>query len=82
MGDAFHGPTQITETDRKFSFDMDGDQGVATRTAVIERAESEDAIIAVCHHGGFGRVVPPKAGATGNSYRTTAARIPAPRGRN
>ncbi len=56
MGDVFHGPTQITETDWNFSFDMDGDQGVATRTAMIERAESEDAIIAICHHGGFGRV--------------------------
>ena len=57
LGDVFHGPAQITETDWKFSFDMDGDQGVATRTAMIERAESEDAIMAICHHGGFGRVV-------------------------
>ena len=57
MGDVFHGPTQVTETDWKFSFDMDGDQGIATRTAMIERAESEDAIIAICHHGGFGRIV-------------------------
>ena len=57
MGDVFHGPAQVTETDWKFSFDMDGDQGVATRAAMIERAESEDAIIAICHHGGFGRVV-------------------------
>lgn len=57
LGDVFHGPTQITETDWKFSFDMDGDQGIATRTAMIERAESEDAIMAICHHGGFGRVV-------------------------
>ena len=36
---------------------MDADQGVATRTAMVERAESEDAIMAICHHGGFGRVV-------------------------
>ena len=56
LGDVFHGPAQITETSWKFSFDMDGDQGVATRTAMIERAESEDAIMAICHHGGFGRV--------------------------
>ncbi len=56
LGDVFHGPTQITETSWKFSFDMDGDQGVATRAAMIERAESEDAIMAICHHGGFGRV--------------------------
>ena len=57
LGDVFHGPAQITETDWKFSFDMDADQGVATRTAMVERAESEDAIMAICHHGGFGRVV-------------------------
>ena len=57
LGDVFHGPAQITETDWKFSFDMDADQGVATRTAMIERAESEGAIMAICHHGGFGRVV-------------------------
>ena len=57
LGDVFHGPAQITETDWKLSFDMDADQGVATRTAMIERAESEDAIMAICHHGGFGRVV-------------------------
>ena len=57
LGDVFHGPTQVTETGWRFSFDMDGDQGIATRTAMIERAEAEDAIIAICHHGGFGRVV-------------------------
>ncbi len=38
-------------------FDMDADQGAATRAAIIERAESEDAIMAICRHGGFGRVV-------------------------
>ena len=57
LGDVFHGPAQVTETSWKFSFDMDGDQGVATRTAIVERAEAEDAIMAICHHGGFGRVV-------------------------
>ena len=57
MGDVFHGPTQVTETGWKFSFDMDPDLGVATRTSMIERAESEEAILAICHHGGFGRVV-------------------------
>ena len=56
LGDVFHGPAQITETGWKFSFDMDGDQGIATRAAMIERAESEGAILAICHHGGFGRV--------------------------
>ena len=57
LGDVFHGPAQITETGWKFSFDMDADQGVATRVAMIERAESEAAIMGICHHGGFGRVV-------------------------
>ena len=56
LGDVFHGPAQITETGWKFSFDMDADQGVATRAAIIDRAESENAILAICHHGGFGRV--------------------------
>ena len=57
LGDVFHGPAQVTETGWKFSFDMDADQGVATRAAMVERAESEGAIMAICHHGGFGRVV-------------------------
>ena len=57
LGDVFHGPAQVTETSWKFSFDMDADQGAATRAAIIQRAESEDAIMAICHHGGFGRVV-------------------------
>ena len=57
LGDVFHGPTQVTETDWRFSFDMDADQGAATRAAMIDRAESEDAIMAICHHGGFGRVI-------------------------
>jgi glyoxylase-like metal-dependent hydrolase (beta-lactamase superfamily II) len=56
LGDVFHGPAQITETEWKFSFDMDADQAVATRQRIIDRAESEDAVLAICHHGGFGRV--------------------------
>ena len=57
MGDVFHGPAQVSEPGWKFSFDMDADLGIATRTAMIERAEAEGAIMAICHHGGFGRVV-------------------------
>ena len=57
LGDVFHGPTQITETDWKFSFDMDGDLAVNTRRRMIERAESEDAVLAICHHTGFGKVI-------------------------
>ena len=57
LGDVFHGPAQVTETGWKFSFDMDAAQGAATRAAMIDRAEAEDAVIAICHHGGFGRVI-------------------------
>lgn len=57
LGDVFHGLAQITETGWKFSFDMDAEQGAATRAAMIDRAEAENAVIAICHHGGFGRVI-------------------------
>lgn len=57
LGDVFHGPAQVTETAWKFSFDMDAAQGAATRAAMIDRAESESSVIAICHHGGFGRVI-------------------------
>lgn len=57
LGDVFHGPAQITETSWKFSFDMDGDLAVSTRRRMIERAESEDAVLAICHHTGFGKVI-------------------------
>lgn len=57
LGDVFHGPAQGTETGWQFSFDMDAEQGAATRAAMIDRAEAENAVIAICHHGGFGRVI-------------------------
>ncbi len=57
LGDVFHGPAQVTETDWVFSFDMDPDQAVRTRRQMIDRAESQNAIIGICHHTGFGRVV-------------------------
>ncbi len=57
LGDVFHGPTQITETDWRFSFDMDGELAISTRRRMIERAESEDAVLAICHHTGFGKVI-------------------------
>ena len=56
-GDVFHGPGQGTETEWKFSFDMDAAQGAATRAAMIDCTGSENAVIAICHHGGFGRVI-------------------------
>ena len=47
----------MTETDWVFSFDMDPEQAVRTRHQVINRAETEDAIVGICHHTGFGRIV-------------------------
>lgn len=57
MGDVFHGPAQVTETDWVFRFDMDSEQAGRTRRDILERAERENATIAICHHSGFGRVV-------------------------
>ena len=57
MGDVFHGPAQVTETDWVFHYDMDPDKAGETRRNMLERAESENAAIAICHHSGFGRVV-------------------------
>ncbi|MDA0263779.1 MAG: MBL fold metallo-hydrolase [Chloroflexi bacterium] len=57
MGDVFHGPAQVTETEWVFRFDMDSDQASKTRRDILERAERENAAIAICHHSGFGRVV-------------------------
>ena len=57
LGDVFHGPSQVTETDWVFSFDMDPEQAVRTRRQMIDRAESENSIVGICHHTGFGRIV-------------------------
>ncbi|MDA1127562.1 MAG: MBL fold metallo-hydrolase [Chloroflexi bacterium] len=57
MGDVFHGPAQVTETDWVFHYDMDPDQAGQTRRNMLDRAESESAAIAICHHSGFGRVI-------------------------
>ncbi|MCH7736724.1 MAG: MBL fold metallo-hydrolase [Chloroflexi bacterium] len=57
MGDVFHGPAQVTETDWVFHYDMDPDKAGETRRDMLDRAESENAAIAICHHSGFGRVV-------------------------
>ena len=57
MGDVFHGPAQVTETDWVFHYDTDSDQAGQTRRSMLDRAESEDAAIAICHHSGFGRVI-------------------------
>ena len=57
MGDVFHSPAQITETEWVFAFDMDAAQAVETRRRMIERAETDEAFMAICHHGAFGRVI-------------------------
>lgn len=57
MGDVFHGPAQVTETEWVFHYDTDPDQAAQTRRAMLDRAESEGATIAICHHSGFGRVI-------------------------
>lgn len=57
LGDVFHTPAQVEEPDWRFSFDIDPAVAVQTRRRMIERAESENATITVCHHSGFGRVV-------------------------
>ena len=57
MGDVFHGPAQVTETDWVFHYDKDSDRAGQTRREMLDRAESENAAIAICHHSGFGRVI-------------------------
>lgn len=57
MGDVFHGPAQVTETDWVFHYDVDPTMAVQTRKRMLDRVESENAAMAICHHSGFGRVV-------------------------
>lgn len=57
LGDVFHGPAQVTEPQWVFSVDMDPGVAVQTRTGMLDRAVSEDATLAICHHRGFGKVV-------------------------
>ena len=56
MGDVFHGPAQVTETDWVFHYDMDPETAGETRRRMLDRAEQDNAAIAICHHSGFGRV--------------------------
>ena len=57
MGDVFHGPAQVTETEWVFHYDTDPIQAGQTRRDMLDKAESENATIAICHHSGFGRVI-------------------------
>ena len=59
IGDVTVNPAQVTEPDWVFAFDMDPVQAVQTRKHMIERAETEDALLIACHfpHPGHGRLV-------------------------
>ena len=57
MGDVFLNPAQVTETDWAFSFDYDPVLAIQTRGRMVERAEAENATMAICHTSGFGKVV-------------------------
>ena len=56
MGDVFHGPPQVSEPSWVFAFDADPDTAVQSRSRMLDRAEAENAIMAICHSTGFGRV--------------------------
>ena len=49
IGDVTVNPAQVTEPDWVFAFDMDPAQAVQTRKQMIERAETEDALLIACH---------------------------------
>jgi glyoxylase-like metal-dependent hydrolase (beta-lactamase superfamily II) len=57
MGDVFHNPAQVTEPDWTFSFDSDPALAVQTRNRMVDRAETENAAMAICHTNGFGKVI-------------------------
>ena len=57
MGDVFHGPAQVTETDWVFHYDMHPETAGETRRGMLDRAEQDNAAIAICHHSGFGKVI-------------------------
>lgn len=59
IGDVTVNPAQVTEPGWKFAFDMDPDLAVEERTKIIDRAESEDALLIACHfpHPGHGRLI-------------------------
>ena len=56
LGDVFHNPAQVTENDWSLAFDMDPAGAIETRKQMFNRAEAENALVAICHHSGFGRV--------------------------
>ncbi|WP_086824324.1 MBL fold metallo-hydrolase [Allokutzneria sp. NRRL B-24872] len=61
LGDVMHCQVQITESHWSFAFDVDPEQGVATREHVVKDVQDEHTILAGGHFAGqvFGRVLPP-----------------------
>ena len=57
MGDVFHGLAQVTEPEWVFSFDAEPVVAAQTRTGMLERSESENATLAICHHSEFGKAM-------------------------
>ena len=57
MGDVFHNPAQVTETEWALVADMDPALAARTRASMVDRSETENAPMAICHVSGFGRVV-------------------------
>jgi len=57
LGDVFHTPAQVQETDWHFFADIDPALAVQTRRRMMDRVEAENAAIVACHHARFGRVV-------------------------
>ena len=57
MGNVSYGPAQVSEPQWVFSFDAVPNVAVQTRINMLDRAEGEDAALAICHHSGFGKVV-------------------------
>ena len=58
-GDTLASPAHVTHPEWAFMFDADQGQAVATRTALVERAEAEGLTLVACHlpAPGFGTVV-------------------------
>ena len=65
MGDVSTARPQITETEWVFAFDMDAAQAVETRRRMIERAETDEAVMASATTGPSAASSAPEDGVTG-----------------
>jgi hypothetical protein len=68
LGDVFHGPAQVTETDWVFRFDMDSDQAGRTRREILDRAERETPPSPSATTTGSGKWFKSKARDTGRRF--------------